>query len=88
MENQFRSYQSNLVDVAGEPYDFNSLMHYKNREFSKNGLSTIEAKGQPLAILGNDKFFSKTDVLQINKIYNCPIRYKQSKTVVSCLAKH
>ena len=70
-----------MVDVAGQPYDFSSLMHYKNKEFSKNGLNTIEAKTNPRTIFGNDKGFSKIDILQINSVYNCPARYQRSKYV-------
>jgi hypothetical protein len=62
------------MDTADEPYDLNSLMHYKNREFSKNGLDTIQSKTDPNLKLGND-FLSKVDVLQVNKLLDCSTRY-------------
>jgi hypothetical protein len=62
------------MDTADEPYDLNSLMHYKNRAFSKNGIETIQSKTDPSLQLGNE-FLSKVDVLQVNKLLHCPTRY-------------
>ncbi len=62
------------MDRADEPYDLNSLMHYKNNEFSKNGLETIQSKTSPSLRLGNE-FLSKVDVLQVNKLLDCSTRY-------------
>ena len=73
-EPQFDIIENDLMDTANEPYDLNSLMHYKNREFSKNGLDTIQSKTDPNLRLGNH-FLSKVDVLQINKLLDCPTRY-------------
>ena len=71
------------MDTANEPYDLNSLMHYKNKEFSKRGLDTIQSKTNPSHVLGND-FLSKVDILQVNKLLACPLRYWDGK--VTCNA--
>ena len=63
------------MDALNEPYDLNPLMHYKNKEFSKNGLDTIQSKTDPnLATTGN-LFLSKVDVLQINKLLHSFTRH-------------
>ncbi|KAK2854270.1 hypothetical protein Q5P01_006931 [Channa striata] len=49
MESNFKKVQTNNL---GTPYDFNSVMHYPNYAFSKNGLPTITAKSNPKMVLG------------------------------------
>ena len=71
-QNQFLTYS---IQSLGYPYDKKSLMHYKKNDFSKNGQPTIESKSDPNELLGNDDYFTKTDVKQINTLYNCPSRF-------------
>ena len=67
--NQFQMYSLNFF---GYEYDEYSLMHYRKTSFSKNSLPTIYSKIDEARILGNEKFFTKIDVKQINTLYNCP----------------
>lgn len=64
----------NFMNTAGKPYDLHSLMHYRRKDFSKNGENTIQAKEDPTMELGN-KFLSKVDVLQTNELLGCPKKY-------------
>jgi len=66
-EYNFNKYRTNYYGI---PYDLNSIMHYRNSEFSGNGRHTIEKIGDPYYRLGN-KYFSTSDVLAINKMYGC-----------------
>lgn len=79
-EPQFNIIKNGLMATANEPYNLNSLMHYKNREFSKNGLDTIQSRTDPNLPLGN-YFLSKVGVLQINKLLDCPTRYWDGNTL-------
>ncbi|XP_013400108.1 bone morphogenetic protein 1 isoform X1 [Lingula anatina] len=71
MSSQFAKKRSWEVTTMGQPYDFQSLMHYRNTEFSANGQKTIQAKANPSMSLGNDDL-SATDVDKINLFYGCP----------------
>lgn len=52
------------------PYDYDSVTHYSDVAFTKNGKSTIKPKGVD-AQIGQRHGFSKGDILRINKFYNC-----------------
>lgn len=41
-EHNFNKYNSSIVTDFGIPYDYNSVMHYSGKAFSKNGDVTIE----------------------------------------------
>lgn len=68
----------------GQPYDFQSIMHYSNKEFSRNGGDTIQAIADPSMSLGNINSLSALDVMQINLLYKCPEALTQG-TVCICL---
>ena len=70
-EKNFDSYGPDRVDSAEEPYDFDSLMHYDNRAFSKNGDFTLQAISDPNRPLGNMDDFSSIDIKQLLKDYPC-----------------
>lgn len=74
---QFEILKRGEVTSFGQPYDFQSIMHYSNKEFSKNGADTIRAISDPSMQLGNVNSLSAVDVLQINLLYNCPEALKQ-----------
>ena len=59
------------VDHQGKPYDFQSLMHYGNKYFSKNGMETIRAIVDPSKELGQRNGFSQLDIDEINDLYDC-----------------
>ena len=69
------------VTTLGQPYDFQSIMHYSNKEFSKNNKDTIQALSDPNMLLGNVNSLSAVDVLQINLLYNCPEALRQGTTI-------
>ena len=69
MSYNFRKYSHGEADYYGEPYDYDSLMHYENRAFSSNGYATIVAKSNPSRVLGQRNGFSATDIRQLNKLY-------------------
>lgn len=70
-EKNFDSYGPDRVDSAEEPYDFDSLMHYDNRAFSKNGDDTLQSLSDPGRPLGNMDHFSAIDIKQLLKDYPC-----------------
>lgn len=59
------------MDSAEEPYDFDSLMHYDNQAFSKNGDNTLQSLSDPDRPLGNMDDFSAVDIKQLLKDYPC-----------------
>lgn len=70
-EKNFDSYGPDRLDSAEEPYDFDSLMHYDNQAFSKNGDNTLQSISDPNRPLGNMDHFSDIDIKQLLKNYPC-----------------
>ena len=40
----FKQYDKSVIDSLGTPYDYESVMHYSQCAFSRNGLPTIMVK--------------------------------------------
>ena len=76
----FGTYGHGKLDTLGAPYDMNSIMHYHNKDFSKNGGNTIEAIDDPKRVLGKDDL-SKIDIKQINQLYDCDKKRSGKSTV-------
>ena len=55
----------------GLAYDLQSVMHYPQKGFSKNGKNTISCKTANPCTIGNRAGFSALDIEGINKLYNC-----------------
>nr|QNH72399.1 toxin candidate TRINITY_DN16138_c0_g1_i1 [Ceriantheomorphe brasiliensis] len=72
MTHQFKRYNKEEVTSLGESYDYLSIMHYTDKEFSRNGLKTLESKVEPTSKIGQLHGFSAIDIKQINKLYSCP----------------
>lgn len=70
-EKNFNKYPASEVDFAGGMYDFDSLMHYGNYAFSKNRKPTLVALKNPKLQFGRTLKLSKTDILQLNAMYDC-----------------
>ncbi|KAJ7372571.1 hypothetical protein OS493_017842 [Desmophyllum pertusum] len=52
-------------------YDFESIMHYGNYLFSKNKRMTMVSIKNPRLLFGNKLRLSKTDIMQLNTVYDC-----------------
>lgn len=74
MDRNFKSYSNLDVDTFSQPYDFNSLLHYNNKAFSKNGQDTIQSLRNPNLRFGNAKNLSPGDIKRIRKLYKCDRR--------------
>ena len=70
----FNSYSPMDVDTLSKPYDFDSILHYDNKAFSKNGQDTIQALNDSNRRFGHAKSLSSGDVRQIRKLYKCDRR--------------
>lgn len=81
------------IDSLGGEYDYNSVMHYSSRHFSKNGASTITAKGNE-DIIGQRYGISGGDKLQVRLLYQCSTgprtypQFQQEKCSDECKCGH
>ena len=71
MDNQFDKYKQSKIDNMDFGYDYNSLMHYGSKTFSKNGKATIRARNRHYLPLGRRSGFSTMDIKKINALYDC-----------------
>ncbi|EDO34806.1 predicted protein, partial [Nematostella vectensis] len=69
-EGNFRMHSTSQVTTHGTTYDFESVMHYGGRAFSKNGQPTIVAKKAGVN-LGQRHGLSHLDTIQVNIHYGC-----------------
>lgn len=76
-EHNFNKYNESVVTDYGTTYDYESLMHYSGKAFSKNTKDTIEAK-KPTKTLGQRKGFTDTDLSKLNKMYEEPCHMEKS----------
>uniref|UniRef100_A0A3P8VMV5 Metalloendopeptidase n=1 Tax=Cynoglossus semilaevis TaxID=244447 RepID=A0A3P8VMV5_CYNSE len=53
------------------PYDYNSVMQYRNKAFSKNGQPTIVAKDDPNRVLGSARSMTENEYKRVNIAYQC-----------------
>merc|ERR1719452_323841 len=67
----FNKYSASQITPFGEPYDYQSVMHYGAYAFSKNGQKTIERLDECDAPLGNEVGLSQIDINKLNKMYKC-----------------
>ena len=63
----------------GEPYDYDSIMHYSSKAFSKNPRDNTTMTIEPvnpdradIGGLGRKRNLSDTDIAKIKKLYKCP----------------
>ncbi|XP_072034223.1 tolloid-like protein 1 [Amphiura filiformis] len=69
VRHNFRKYDDYVIDSLGQPYDFESIMHYGSRSFSKNYQKTIiPLRGNEI---GQHRVLSVGDILQANLLYRC-----------------
>ncbi|XP_029460310.1 astacin-like metalloendopeptidase isoform X2 [Rhinatrema bivittatum] len=59
-------------------YDYESILHYGRYAFSRSGLPTITTEHYYSTNMGQRLSLSASDILRINKYYNCP-QYQPAK---------
>lgn len=74
MENvtqDFRKLKQGVTDVFDQPYDFNSIMHYRIDHFSKNGKPTILPLNPDVDVkkIGLMESLSESDVIKVKRMY-------------------
>lgn len=72
MTHNFNKYTYLQSDNMGIPYNYQSVMHYSNGAFSKNGKDTLVAKVAPELRFGQRTQLTGYDIEQINQLYPCP----------------
>ncbi|XP_036437514.1 meprin A subunit beta [Colossoma macropomum] len=71
-EHNFNSYDDTVSSALGVPYDYGSVMHYSKTSFNKGSEPTIVTKiPEFMDVIGQRMEFSFSDVLKLNKLYNC-----------------
>lgn len=69
---QFDKYDWRTIDDLGKDYDFQSIMHYDRKAFSKNGLPTIvNIYNENMEFGTKDDRLSQKDIIEINALYDC-----------------
>merc|ERR1711962_709927 len=69
-KHNFNKYTTSRIDSRGTPYDYDSMMHYGGKFFSRNGRLTIQTKNsRDQGRIGQRGGFSATDKKQINLMY-------------------
>nr|XP_057933855.1 low choriolytic enzyme-like [Doryrhamphus excisus] len=66
-----RNFEKVNTNNLGTPYDFDSVMHYSNMAFSKNGQPTIVAINDTAKVFGRAMKMSSNDTARINELYKC-----------------
>ncbi|XP_055010588.1 low choriolytic enzyme-like isoform X2 [Boleophthalmus pectinirostris] len=75
MEFNFRKIQTRNL---GTSYDYNSVMHYGRFAFSRNRQPTIIPIPNPNVAIGRATQMSPTDILRVNRLYNCRRELEQT----------
>jgi hypothetical protein len=65
----FRKYNSSVVTDFSLEYDYESIMHYSSKAFSKNGKETIVSKNKNITKLGQREGFTEKDIQKLNRMY-------------------
>ena len=75
LEFAFDKISASVVNLFDIPYDYYSIMHYRNDAFSVNGRLTILALDPTvnLNLMGKRTDLSASDIKMIKLFYNCPL---------------
>jgi len=71
-KHNFRKATQQQVDSLGTPYDYRSIMHYRETAFGSGSLTIETLDPYYQHIIGKNSRLSQTDVKQLNLMYNCP----------------
>lgn len=76
-EHNFNKLRIEDVDLLGEPYDHNSIMHYARTTYSRNNydatiLPKRQKNSQHVPKIGQRDRLSESDIRRANKLYHCP----------------
>lgn len=73
LQGNFQKQPYSNIDSRGSSYDYRSIMHYDQFAFGggKKTIFTKDTRYQNLIGVGNT--FSRQDVIQLNKMYGCPV---------------
>lgn len=74
-EHNFNKLTNENVYTLGETYDHRSIMHYARNAYSRNGYNTIVPKVNIYLNeeeMGQRNGLSQNDIIQTNKLYECP----------------
>ncbi|XP_072567320.1 meprin A subunit beta [Paramormyrops kingsleyae] len=71
-EHNFNTYNDTVSSDLNVPYDYTSVMHYSKTAFQNGSQSTIITKIPAFAdVIGQRMEFSDSDLLKLNRLYNC-----------------
>ncbi|KAJ8383579.1 hypothetical protein AAFF_G00219590 [Aldrovandia affinis] len=71
-EHNFNTYDDTLSSALNVPYDYGSMMHYSKTAFNKASAPTIVTKiPEFMDVIGQRMEFSDSDLLKLNRLYNC-----------------
>ncbi|XP_038125156.1 high choriolytic enzyme 1-like [Cyprinodon tularosa] len=79
-EHNFRKINTNNL---GTPYDYSSVMHYGRYAFSRNREPTIVPIPDANVQIGRATTMSRTDILRVNRLYQCNSNNLQRKQYAS-----
>ncbi|XP_067673194.1 MAM and LDL-receptor class A domain-containing protein 1-like isoform X1 [Haliotis asinina] len=77
-EDNFKSYSSDDIDTLGAPYDYGSIMHYRNNTFALDRSKPTILSKFPLprgVVMGQREHLSDIDIVKINRLYRCNITH-------------
>ena len=63
--------EQSVGDFILSGYDYESLLHYGSLAFSANGEATLQARDDPMRVLGQTDGLSRKDIEKVNKLYKC-----------------
>merc|ERR1719244_572256 len=63
------------IDSRGTPYDYRSMMHYDSTAFGSGKITITTVDSYYQNLIGKGSGFSSIDVVQLNKMYGCPVSH-------------
>lgn len=68
----FATFSNNYVTNYGHGYDYESIMHFGEYSFTKNGLPTLTPLLPYEGVIGQRNKLSDKDIAKVNMMYSCP----------------